>query len=265
MGLVDQAWAARLPRDLRAARRLSRNHRAAIEVAAADRCAADHLARRRRHADRAQRGDGGRAGQGRRAARARDPALPRDRGPAVLRSLGRRSARDRTRGLHRRGRGQHDHPAARQVHLPDPRADAHAQGARGADRVLARSATDQGRDPRTLPLERLFRRQHVRAACGFDALFLPQAGEPEARTGGDAGRAAQGTLAACADQELRPRQGAFQAGRGLDGRGRLPDRSAGRRNAPAGARRPDRARPADRHLFRRLGAARGAQIVRGRL
>src|SRR3546814_2366082 len=39
------------------ARRLARAHRAAVEIARADRAAADHLARLRRHPDRAHRRD----------------------------------------------------------------------------------------------------------------------------------------------------------------------------------------------------------------
>ena len=131
-------------------------------------------------------------------------ALHRDRGPAVLPPLGRRPARDRPRRVerpdHRPHRGrQHDHPAARQVHLPVAQADARPQGARGADRVLARGLADQGPDPRTLPVERLFRRQHLWPARRLAALLLPPAGEADARAGGDARRAAAG-----ADRAIAP-------------------------------------------------------------
>src|SRR3546814_14531790 len=50
------------------ARRLARAHRAAVEIARADRAAADHLARLRRHPDRAHRRDRRCAGRGEEAA-----------------------------------------------------------------------------------------------------------------------------------------------------------------------------------------------------
>ena len=111
----------------------------------------------------------------------------------------------RARGQpHRRTAGrQHDHPAARQIHLPDPRTQPDPQGARGADRVLARGLADQGRDPRTLPVERLFRRQHA-TACAPPALhyFYRQPEKLTPEPGGDAGRAAAGAVGLCPDRAL---------------------------------------------------------------
>ncbi len=98
---------------------------------------------------------------------------------------------------------QHDHPAARQVHLPHARTEPRPQGARGADRVVAGGVADQGRDPRALSLERLFRRQHLWAARGLAALLLPPAGEAEAGAGGDAGGHAAGAVAPRADPAPR--------------------------------------------------------------
>ena len=76
------------------------------------------------------------------------------------------------------------------------------QGARGADRLLAGGVADQGRDPRTLSLQRLFRRQRLWPARREPALFLPPAREADARTGGDAGRAGAGAIAARADAAI---------------------------------------------------------------
>jgi hypothetical protein len=53
---------------------------------------------------------------------------------------------------------QHDYAAAGEIHLSDARTQPDAQGARGADRLLAGGVADQGRDPRTLSVKRLFRR-----------------------------------------------------------------------------------------------------------
>ena len=124
------------------------------QVAAADRAAQHHPARRRRHADRAARRDHRQAGRRRQAARACRQRLSRDRGPALLQPLGHRSARHRARRLAqhdggRRARGrQHDHPAARQDRLSRVRPHRGAQAARGADRLLARGVAVEGRDPR---------------------------------------------------------------------------------------------------------------------
>src|SRR3546814_11377839 len=87
-----------------------------------------------------------------------------------------------------------DLPATRQIHLPLAQADPRPQGARGADRLLAGSVADQGRDSRTLSVERLFRRQLLWVACRLAPLFQPPARKTRPRAGGAACGMGQGAL-----------------------------------------------------------------------
>ena len=234
--LVGGAHPCRDRRALHRPVRLARDHRTAVQIARADRRAPNHSACCRRHADRAQRGDNRRACRSGRPAAACDPRIPGDRGSTLLFALGHRPARYRPRRADGHRRGQHDHAATGEVHFPHARTHPYPQGARGVDCLLARRLADQGRDPRPLPLERLFRRQCVWAACGEPALFLPQAGKPEGQPGGDACRAVAGAKRLCSDQALRP-CGAAHADRGaIDGRCGLYHRGRSARDETASAR-----------------------------
>ena len=264
--VVDGARDHGRPCSVRGADRLAHDHCAALEKSRTHRPAAGDAARQRRHADCPAGRDCRGAGQDRRPAAARGAGLHRDRGPAILFALGDRPARYRPCGVDWLWRRLDHHPAARQVHLPHARTEPQPQGARGADRLLAGKLADQGRDPRTLSLQRLFRRQPVWAARREPPLLLPPTREAAARAGSDAGGAAAGALALCADQALRQGQSPHGAGHPVDGRGRLPDRGRGARTARSAHRRAHpRRQPADRHLFRRLGAAAGARGDGGEL
>ena len=111
-------------RAVRRAGRLSRDHRALVQVAAADRGAVDHADRRRRHADRAARCDHRRAGGRLHPAGQRHQCLHRDRGPQFPIALGHFAARHRPRHVPqcdeqrpRSGR-EHDHAATCQERVP---------------------------------------------------------------------------------------------------------------------------------------------------
>ncbi len=94
-------------------------------------------------------------------------------------ALGDRSAQHRARGVEQCRRRadagrQHDHAAAREIHLPFAQTDAGTKGARGADRLPGSKAwLSKRRDPRTLSVERLFRRQYLWPARRVAPLFLP--------------------------------------------------------------------------------------------
>ena len=255
---------------VRGSSRLAGDYRSVVQIASAVEATTDHAARRRRYSDRAERRCGRCAGEDKAAAAARRTCVSLDRGPQFLQPLGGRSARNRPRRVGQSdqqphpGR-QHDHPAARQVHLPHPRAQPDAKAARGADRVLAGGVADQGRDPRTVSVERLFRRQPLWASGGLDALLLPPPGKAHRLASRDAGGADAGAQPLCSDQKLRagPKADAYR-GRG-DGRGGCADPDGGQGGDPASARRPRPRCIAHRNLLRRLGAARGARPGRGRL
>ena len=160
--------------------RLAVRDRAAVAGAGAASRPGDAVPVAGGQADRPPRRDQGSAGR-RREARAADPGrLRRDRGPALLSSLGDRPARDRpgVRRQHARRRRppgrQHDHPATGQDQLPVVRPQPQAQGAGGDHRLLARRLADQGRNPLALPVERLFRRRRLRAARRVAPLFQPR-------------------------------------------------------------------------------------------
>ena len=201
------------------------------------------------------------------AARPRGRAVHRDRGPAVLQPLGRRPARRRARrwrnlstGRRPQGGSTITQQLAKFTFLtPERTLTRKAREALIA--LLARGVAEQGRDPRALSVERLFRRQRLRPARRLAALLLPQAREPELRAGGDARRAAPGALAARADQQ--PRAGARRMRlvlRAMVDVGYLTSAEAAALPTPRVdvAARDDLP---DRHLFRRLGAARGARLT----
>ncbi len=124
---------------------------------------------------------------------------------------------------------------------------------------------DQGRDPRTLSLQRLSRRQYVRASGRLPPLFQRPAGEARRDPGGDARGDGQGAVPPRPDPQLQAGPGARED--------RDRDHGPRRSHDPAGsepAEAPEaqgRAAEGSAHgnLFRRLGAAHGPSPRRGRL
>jgi hypothetical protein len=117
------------------------------------------------------------------------------RGPAVLRAQ-RRRRRPRRRGgpaehprRPARRRGQHDHPAARAPGLSHPSQDVPAQAAGGRARDVHRERVHEGRDPRDLPEQGLFRGRLLRRG-GRRARVFQQARQRSHRGGGRAARRA---------------------------------------------------------------------------
>ena len=130
------------------------------------------------------------------------------------------------------------------------------QGAGGVDHPLARSAAVQGGDPQPLPLQRLFRQQHLRPQRRRPFLLQRRARAADARPGGLARRPRQRAQPA-RPQPQPGRRPAPRAPRPAhDGRHRLHRR--GRTPAhPAGAAAARAQRqPPDRNLFRRLDPVR---------
>ena len=160
----------------------------------------------------------------------------RDRGPALLQPLGRRSARRRARALRQRpgrrhGAGrQHHHPAGRQEPVPDARAQPASQGPGDAAGAVAGTHLHQGPDPRALSQPGLFRRRHLRRRCGGEEVFRPLGARRHDLSGRHAGRPAQGAVALQSVQRPGPRQVARRAGHPQHGGGRPVDPSRGERD-----------------------------------
>ena len=232
--------AARPPRRARrvhADHRVAGDHRAAVEIPAADRRAEPHPAVGGRRPDRAARSGHSRAGAGRQASEIRPRRLRLDRGSRLLQPLGDQHTRHRPgavaqRRRRRSSRGrQHDHAAARQDELPVAAAHLRPQAAGGADLLLARGMADQAADSRTLSLERVFRRQRLRLEGRRRALLFGAAGEAVGRAGGDAGWHGQGADAARADQPPPPCPRAGRRGDRHDGARPCHHRRAGQGDA----------------------------------
>ncbi len=141
----------------------------------------------------------------------------------------------------------------------------HAQGPRNADRILAGGLADEGRNPGTIFVQRLFRGQSVRSARGVAALFLSGAGKSDAGAIGHAGRVGASAVALRPVQTLCAGEGADGRRGGGDGGCGPPDAGARASGAPARHRCTVQERTADRNLFRGLGPARSAQAGAGRL
>ncbi|KIU01425.1 hypothetical protein QU38_01700, partial [Staphylococcus aureus] len=135
-----------------------------------------------------------------------------------------------------------------------------AQGAGSADRLLAGGMAEQGRDPLALSLERLFRRQCLWPAGRGAPLFQHRARRSDPEPGHAAGRAGAGAFAARPHRQSEGRARAAETGDRRDGGCRADHQGAGGDDPPG--RAPCQqipGRPAQRHLFRRLGAAPGAR------
>ena len=131
----------------------------------------------------------------------RAPCSPSRIGASTVTSASIRSAspaplvRQPARRRRRPGR-QHDHPAGGEEPVPDAGAHDQAQGAGTAAGAVAGAPLQQGPDPRDLPQPRLFRRRHLRRRRGVAQVLRPAGDAGQHISGGDAGRPAEGALAA---------------------------------------------------------------------
>ena len=186
--------------------------------------------------------------------------------PPVLFAFRRRPHRPCPRGVQRSRRRspgighQHHHAAAGAQHLPqfepqlrpqDPRSRA---GGRTGDEVL------QGRDPRTLSQQGLFRRRCLWRGFGQPPLFQPPRDRAFDRRGGDHCRSGQGTQPLFPDRRCGRRRRPCECRAAPDARTgpHIQQRSVGRsvhREAEG------RAQPEFRAVLHRLGAAAAGHIA----
>jgi len=195
----------------------------------------------------------------------------RDRGQALLLSLGHRPHRHRAGDspeLPARpgGRGrEHDHAAAHQAALLDPRQEPGAQAEGGRPRAGARAALHQGPHPGDVSQPGVLRPRRLRCGGGRPHV-LRQIGIRAERAGGGA----PGRPAPRADLvfAVRARRGRQAAARGRPAAPRGVRRSQGRGRQAAGSGRPGPDPPGaathDRPVLPRLRPADARDEVRGR-
>ncbi len=145
---------------------------------------------------------------------------------------------DRLAGRPRRPGRQHDHPAARQEHLPDAGAHGPPQGPGGAAGAVARMEVQQGRDPGALSQPGLSRRRHLRRRCRGAEVFRQAGGQADHLRGGDPRRHAEGAVARQPAERPAERGGARPHRARQHGGGRLPDRAQESRVRQDPASRP---------------------------
>ncbi|MGJ3628526.1 transglycosylase domain-containing protein [Sphingomonas sp. MMS24-JH45] len=264
-GQVDRARARRLDRPADRGDRLARGRPRCSAIAQAADAALDRADRQPGPADRAARGDDRRAGRRREAARARPRGVSGDRGPALFwhwgidpRGIARAAWANVGSGGVRQGGSTITQQLAKNAFLDSDRTAARKlrevfiafwlEAWLTKDEILSRYLSNVYFGDNVYGLTAASKHYFGRSP---DRMNVGQAA--------DVGGAGEGALAPRPHREPEGRARAAGCGGRRDGRRGLPVEGRGRRGPAAARVAGGGEERADRHLFRRLGAARSTR------